>query len=118
MSVAIKLFKKIIRDRLVALLEANKLITESQYGFRRSIFSLTNLLDFFTDVYTNWDVRMPYDSIYLDFHKAFDAVPHNWTISKLQSHRIGEHLRTWIREWLSNRLQSVLLMEKHPTGYT
>jgi hypothetical protein len=105
----IKLFEKIIRDKIVAFLEVNKLISENQHGFRSNRSCLTNLLDFFNDVYANWDVRVPYDIIYLDFQKAFDTVPHNRLISKLQSHGIGEHLCTWIRDWLSNRLQRVVL---------
>ncbi len=74
--VVMKLFEKIIRDKVVAILEANKLITENQHGFRSNRSCMTNLLDFFSDIYANWDVRVPYDVIYLDFQKAFDTVPH------------------------------------------
>ncbi len=87
-----KLFEKVIRDKLVAFLEANKLITENQHGFRSNRSCLTNLLDFFNDAYSNWDVRVPYDVIYLDFQKAFDTIPHKRLISELQAHGIGEHL--------------------------
>ncbi|MEG5283615.1 RNA-directed DNA polymerase, partial [Klebsiella pneumoniae] len=108
-SVVMKLFEKIIRDKVVAFLEANKLITENQHGFRSNRSCLTNLLDFFNDVYSNWDARVPYDVIYLDFQKAFDTVPHKRLISKLQAHGIGEHLCAWISDWLTNRVQRVVL---------
>ena len=94
---------------MVAFLEENKLITENQHGFRSNRSCLTNLLDFFNDVYASWDVRTPYDVIYLDFQKAFDKVPHNRLISKLRSHGIGEHLCAWIEDWLSDRQQRVVL---------
>ncbi len=75
-SVVMKLFKKIIRDKLAALLTANKLITENQHGFRSNRSCLTNSLDFFfSDVYANWDVWVPYDVIYMNFQKAFKTVP-------------------------------------------
>ncbi len=67
-SVVMKLFeKKNIRDKLVTFLEANKLITENQHGFRSNRSCLTNLLDFSNDVYAKWNVRVPYDVIYQDY---------------------------------------------------
>ena len=45
----------------------------------------------------------------MEFQKAFDTVPHNRLIAKLQSHGIRERLCTWKRDLLSNRLQRVVL---------
>ena len=59
-SVLIKLFEKIIRDKIVEFLEKNKLITENQHIIRSNKSCLTNLLGFFNDVYVSWDVREPY----------------------------------------------------------
>ncbi len=58
-----KLVDKIIRDKLIAVLETNKLITENHHGFRNNRSCLTNLLDFFSVIYGNWDVRLPCDVI-------------------------------------------------------
>ena len=52
-SVLIKLFEKIIRDKTVKFLEKYKLITENQHGFQSNKSCLTNLLDFFNDVYAS-----------------------------------------------------------------
>ena len=52
--------------------------------------------------------REPYDVIYLDFQKTFHKVPHQRLLSKLRAHGIGEHLCTWIGDWLSDRQQVVL----------
>ncbi len=46
-SVLIKVFEKIIRDKMVAFLDTDKLITENQHGFCSNTSRLTNLLDFF-----------------------------------------------------------------------
>ena len=96
-----------MRDKIVELTEVKKLVSKI-----RTIFVVTGhtwliILDFYDDVYANWDVRLTYDVIYLDFQKAFDTVPHNRLISKLQSDGLEEHLSTWIRGWLSNRFQRV-----------
>ena len=63
-SVLVKLFEKSIRDKIVEFLETNKLLTENQHRFRSNTSCLTNLLDFFNDVYAIWVVREPYDVIY------------------------------------------------------
>jgi len=54
---------------MVSFLEENKLITENQHGFRSNRSCLTNLLNFFNDVYANWDARVLCD--FLDLQKAF-----------------------------------------------
>ena len=63
--------------------------------------------NFFNHVFAGWDVRESYDVIYLDVQKAFDKVLHKRRISKLRAHEIGDHLCTWIEEWLSDRQQRV-----------
>ena len=108
-SVLIKLLEKIIKDKLITFLETHELLNNNQHGFRSNRSCLTNLLDFFENVYATVDTKTPYDIIYLDFQKAFDKVPHNRLVSKLQSHGIGDHLCAWIKDWLSDRQQRVVL---------
>ena len=98
----IKLFEKISKDKIVEFLEKNRLITENQHGFCSNKSCLTNLLDFFHDVYASWDFWEPYDVI-LDFQKAFDEVPHKRLLSKLRAHGIEEHLSMRVDRGLALR---------------
>ena len=41
--------------------------------------------------------------IYLDFHKAFDKVPHQRLLFKLKAHGIGDGIIYWIEQWLTDR---------------
>lgn len=66
----------IIRDKIVAFLEHNKLITNNQHGVCNNRSCLINLLEFFSYVYYNWDCKIPSDTVHLDFKKAFDKIPH------------------------------------------
>ena len=91
-SVAGKILEKIIRDRLVRFLENNQLIADTQHGFRNRRSCLTNLLDFFHNIYRNWDQQIPSDVIYLDFQKAFDKVPRERLLLKIRATGIGENL--------------------------
>ena len=49
------------------------------------------------------------DIIFLDLSKAFDSVPHERLLLKLQRHRIDGSLLTSIRNSLTNRRQRVVL---------
>ena len=68
--------EKVIKNQIVTFFNSNKLINNSQHGFRDKRSCLTNLLEFL-DVATNFlDEGEPVDILYLDFAKAFDKVPH------------------------------------------
>ncbi len=54
-SVAGKILEKIMRDKLVNILEENNIISDAQHGFRNKHSCLTNLLDFFQGIYDNWE---------------------------------------------------------------
>ena len=49
------------------------------------------------------------DVIALNFSKAFDKVPHQRLLYKLHYYGIRNHLLTWIKQFLSNRIQCVIL---------
>ena len=102
-----KLCESLIRDVLVEHLEINKLIHDSQHGFRSGRSCLSNLLEFLDKVTQAFDEANNVDVIYLDFAKAFDKVPHQRLLHKLAAHGIGGRLLKWIENWLSRRKQRV-----------
>ena len=55
------------------------------------------------------DVGNPLDAVYLDFQKAFDTVPHQRLIYKVESYGIGKSIVDWIRDFLTDRRQRVAL---------
>ena len=103
-----KLLEKIIKEELVSYLEHNKLIYETQHGFRSNKSCLTNLLEFLEAVADEIDQGRPVDILYLDFRKAFDSVPHERLLLKLQAIGVKGKLLEWIREWLRGRRQRVV----------
>ena len=104
-----KIFERIIKNELVHFLEENSIIKNSQHGFRNKKSCLTNLLEFVELVAKKIDSGEPVDVIFLDFQKAFDKVPHERLLSKLKAIGISGKLLRWIREWLKNRKQRVVI---------
>ena len=64
---------------------------------------MTQLIGVFDEWTEKLDTSHAIDTIYLDFQKAFDTVPHKRLIRKLESYSITENLLGWIRNFLSNR---------------
>ena len=102
-----KIMESIIRDELVQYLTENKYLSEYQHGFMSKRSCTTNLLatlDAWTEILDNGN---PVDTIYLDFAKAFDSVPHIRLMEKVKSYGVCSHLFNWIKDFLVGRTQRV-----------
>ena len=111
-SIVCKLMETIIRDKIVKHLEENNLLNDSQHGFRSKRSCLTNLLDFFYDIFKMYDEEKAVDVVYLDFQKAFDKVPHKRLLAKIKAHGIDGKVLSWLENWLSERKQRVVINGK------
>ena len=59
---------------------------------------LTNLIEFFDRIFEWYDQGDSLDIIYLDFSKAFDKVPHQRLIKKLEGYGIQGNVLRWLAE--------------------
>ena len=53
------------------------------------------------------------DLVYLDFQKAFDKVPHERLVVKVNVHAIQGNAARWIRNWLAGRRQRVCINQSY-----
>lgn len=104
-----KVMERIVRDALVEHLERHELIKGSQHGFTKKRSCLSNLLVFLEYVTKAVDEGKAVDAIYLDFSKAFDLVPPERLLLKLELLGIGLLIINWIRNWLIDRRQQVCI---------
>ena len=109
----IKTFERIIRNKIVDHLERNHIICKHQHGFRKGRSCLTQLIKHIDIILKNFLNGNDTDSIYLDFSKAFDKVVHHILINKLHSYGIRGKLLSWIKEYLSDRVQTVVINGAH-----
>ena len=89
-------------------MERKHLISDSQHGFRKGLSCATNLIEFMDKVTAAVDGGLSVDIFYLDFAKAFDKVPRERLLSKLQAKGISGDLLGWIGDWLDGRTQKVI----------
>ena len=105
----IKIFERILRRKLVEYMEINNLICSKQHGFRSGRSCLTQLLHHIDDVLEALSNNSDFDSIYLDYAKAFDKVDHKLLLRKLRLYGIHPKIIKWIESFLSDRKQSVVV---------
>ena len=98
---------------MVEYLEANSLLTDKQHGFRANRSCLTQMLGHFDDIYEGFTRGEDTDSIYLDYAKAFDKVDLNLLIHKLKKYGFHGKLIEWIKSFLFDREQVVVLNGVH-----
>ena len=111
-SVVCKLMERIIRNKIIDHTESNILFAKQQHGFRAGRSCTTQLLEFMEEVSEAIDRGEKVDVIYLDFAKAFDKVPHKKLLSKLKGYGIKGKIYDWIKDFLSNRKQRVVINGK------
>ena len=115
---ASKLMESIVRDHLWQFWNQYDIIKRSQFGFRSNSSSTHQLLEFLEDLTSVVDRGQWADVIYLDFEKAFNSVPHFRLLSKLTSLGIGGRLLCFLKAFLEDRTESVVVDGVHSSPYS
>ena len=94
---------------MVKHLNAHDLLYDLQHGFREKRSCETQLAVLIEDLARNVSKGKQTDLILLDFSKAFDKVNHSKLLWKLHQYGIRGNALAWIRAFLGNRSQTVVL---------
>ena len=105
--ISCKMFEHIIVSNIMRHLDKHNLLTDCQHGFRRRRSCETQLLTLADELIKGLDKDRQLDLAILDFSKAFDRVPHEHLLKKLDHYGIRGKTLDWIRAFLTNRTQKV-----------
>ena len=102
-----KIMEHIILSHMAKHLSLNNILTDQQHGFREKFSCETQVISAIHDWAKGINFRSQTDVILLDFSKAFDSVPHERLLVKLDFYGIRGKMLNWIRAFLTNRKQKV-----------
>ena len=107
-----KIMEHIIYSCLFDHLNHFQALRDEQHGFRRHRSCETQLISTVHDLAQCLNQRGQCDVLLLDFCKAFDKVPHCRLFNKLQLYGIQGSLLNWIKKFLTDHSQQVILDNK------
>ena len=102
-----KILEKLMYKRIYSFLEANNIIYDLQFGFRKNYSTNLALLSLTENINQHVDNGKFGCGIFIDFQKAFDTVDHNILLSKLCHYGIRGKANEWFKSYLSERKQFV-----------
>ena len=108
-SVVCKIMEGIIRDHIIEHMKINKMFSDKQFGFisgRSTTLQLLNVLTIWSEIL---DEGGTIETIYCDFMKAFDKVPHQKLLYKIGKYGIVGALHGWIESFLKDRAHYVVI---------
>ena len=100
-----KVLETIIYGKIIGFIRPK--ISQSQFGFLSNSSCLTQQLTALHNIFKSLDEKREVDTIYIDFSKAFDTVPHRELICKLKCFGIAGELLLWFQGYLTSRTHTV-----------
>jgi len=102
-----KILERLVYIRLSSFLSANKILTNSQFGFRQNCSTEMALSIIVDKLISNIDSNKTTSGVYIDLSKAFDTLDHTILIAKLEHYGIRGISLDWFRDYLRDRKQAV-----------
>ena len=103
-----KVFERLVFKRVYQHLTDNRLLSETQIGYRPSHSTQFQLIYLSHRLYEALDDNLAFTIVYLDVAKCFDRIPHKELLFKCkQLFGIAGNLYNWLGSYLEDRFQSV-----------
>ena len=110
-----KLMEHILHSNIMSHFEKHTILTEAHHGFRSRRSCESQLIYTVHELTKGLSEGKQIDVILLDFSKAFDKVPHERLIHKLHYYGVRNNTLSWIRSFLQNRKQLVMVEGERST---
>ena len=107
-SIATKVLGHIVHSHIMKVFEQYNIFTDLQHGFRAKRSIVTQLVSTMYEMSSAINNDATVHATILDFEKAFDKVPHQRLLRKLQCYGIQGTLFNWLILFLTSRYQTVV----------
>ena len=117
-----KIMEHILFHHIFSHLEKHNIVTDVQHGFRKSHSCATQLITTIEEIARNLDQGSQMDAILLDFSKAFDTVPHQHLLLKLDRyglrgwHGMAWHGMAWHGSAIESKLWLLMVTNQRPSN--
>ena len=108
-SIVSKVLERLIHHKLYSFLEQQEVISHTQFGFHKRRSTVHLLLSAVDDWVRTLNQCGSTHCLFLDFSKAFDTVPHQRLLLKLQHYGVEGCLLNWFRAFLMHRRQRIVI---------
>jgi hypothetical protein len=105
----------ILHSNIMSHFEKHVIHTEAQHRFRSRRSCESQLIYTIHELTKGLSEGKQIDIILLDFSKAFDKVPYERLIHKLHYYAVRNNTLSWIRSFLQNRKQLVMVEGERST---
>ena len=109
LSVTSKILERHIHGKILMHLQSAYPLSVNQWGFFSGKSTIQALLTATNDWLEMMESGIEAAAVFFDFTKAFDSVPHKPLIEKLQAIGLDAYLVQWITDYLTNRMQYVVV---------
>ena len=79
-----KIFERIIYNKMIAYIDKNNIMSETQFGFRKKMSTETALMKFMDYVHSGLSAKHYVGTVFMDLSKAFDVMNHEILKQKLE----------------------------------
>ena len=104
-----KIIEKLLHSQLINHLENNKLLNSKQNGFRKLHNTSDTVFKLCYDLSNGMNKKLHTAAVLVDFAKAFDSINHVKLVNKLKMFSLETKAVLWIKDYLSNRMQRVMV---------
>ena len=111
-----KVFERLISKYLFNHLPDNNLLSSLQPGFIPGDSTINQLTFLYNTFCQALDAGKEVRAVFCDISKAFDRVWHSGLLHKLQAAGVTGAVLAWVRNYLCDRKQRVILPGASPTG--
>ena len=98
-----KIFERIIYDKMIEFIDKNKIMSDTQFGFRKKMSTETALMKFMDYVHSGLSCKQYVGTVFMDLSKAFDVMNHNILKQKLEHYGFRGMFLDFMMQFVQDR---------------